>query len=66
MTGPSINQLIELNGMQAFHAGEKSGTDKAVRILEDLKSEFGGNDYSLRTIATAIKRIQEQEDTRAL
>jgi hypothetical protein len=52
--------------MQAFHAGEKSGTDKAVRILEDLKSEFGGNDYSLRTIATAIKRIQEREDTRAL
>ena len=59
MTGPSINELIALNGMQAFHAGEKSGTDRAIIILEGLKSEFGGNDYSLRTIAKAIQLLKE-------
>ena len=57
----NLNDLIALNGMQAFHAGHQSGIDKAVRILEELKTEFGGNDYSLRTIAVAIKRIEEEE-----
>jgi hypothetical protein len=54
-----LNELIALNGMQAFHAGEKSGTDRAINILEGLKTEFGGNDYSLRTIAKAIQLLKE-------
>lgn len=60
MTRTSINELIAINAMKAFHAGERSAEYRAIRILEELKSEFKGNDYSLRTIATAIKRIESE------
>lgn len=56
------NELIALNGQLAFKSGQKDGFDKAILILKNLKTEFNGNDYSLRTIAKAVQILEKERN----
>jgi hypothetical protein len=64
MTGTASelnNDIVARSVKLAFESGVHSERHRTVGILEQLKKEFNGNDYSKRTIAVAIKRIESGE-----
>lgn len=56
-----INDLIAKSGQVAFEAGVRAERRRVRTILENLPAEFSHNGYTIRTVRTAIKRIEEQD-----
>lgn len=54
-----INDLIARNGSMSYHTGVEAERRRIIHILEKLPAEFSHNGYSIRTVRTAIKRIEE-------
>lgn len=61
VTTSEINELIATVSRLAFQSGVRSERQKNVKILKELPAEFSHNGYSLRTVKTAIKRIEEKD-----
>ena len=55
-----INDLIARSGQISFESGINSERRRVIKILEGLPAEFSHNGYAIRTVRTAIKRIQEE------
>ena len=56
-----INDLIARNGHISYEAGRLAERRRIVKILETLPAEFSHNGHSVRTVRTAIKRIEEND-----
>lgn len=54
-----INDLIARSGQISYETGVNSERRRIIKILEGLPAEFSHNGYSIRTVRTAIKRIEE-------
>lgn len=57
-----INELIARSGSISYHTGVQAERRRIIHILEKLPAEFSHNGYSIRTVKTAIKRIEETND----
>ena len=55
-----MNDLVADVILNSFRDGKNLERGRVLMILEKLKSEFKGNDYAMRAIATAIKRIESE------
>lgn len=53
-----INDLIAKNGSMSYEVGKLTERRRIIKILEKLPSEFSHNGHSIRTVRTAIKRIE--------
>ena len=56
-----INDLIAKNGSMSYQVGKLAERRRIIRILEKLPAEFSHNGHSIRTVRTAIKRIEESD-----
>ena len=54
-----INDLIARSGQISYESGISSERRRIIKILEGLPAEFSHNGYAIRTVRTAIKRIEE-------
>jgi hypothetical protein len=54
-----INDLIARSGQISYETGVNSERRRIIKILEGLPAEFSHNGYTIRTVRTAIKRIEE-------
>lgn len=54
-----INDLIARSGQISYESGINSERRRIIKILEALPAEFSHNGYAIRTVRTAIKRIEE-------
>jgi hypothetical protein len=53
-----MNDLVVDAILNSFRDGKNLERGRVLMILEKLKSEFNGNDYAMRAIAVAMKRIE--------
>lgn len=54
-----INDLIHRSSQLSYNAGVEAERRRVRKILEGLPAEFSHNGYTIRTVRTALKRIEE-------